>query len=131
MNHKSLLNQIELAYAPLTAFEFAVFKEDEEIDRALQNASLYLNGQRPVITFENFIPDETIYSLNFEIHQKGNPNVLKCKLPLDQELFGLKKGKSVEIAFNYLDNFVKHYRVSLDNIHGLSLVKIKNNLKNL
>jgi hypothetical protein len=61
MNRKSLLNQLKLAYAPLTAYEFAVVKDDKLIDRALEKASLYLIAQRAVITFENVIPDTTVY----------------------------------------------------------------------
>jgi hypothetical protein len=71
MNRKSLVNQLEFAYAPLTAYEFAVVKDDKSIDRTPEKASLYIIGQRPVITFENVIPDTTVYQLNFEIHQKA------------------------------------------------------------
>ena len=74
MKQKSLINQLELGYAPLTAYEFATMKDDSLVEQALQKASLYVIGQRPVITFENVIPDDSEYQLNFEIHQKGNPN---------------------------------------------------------
>ena len=69
MNQKRLINQIELAYAPLTAFEFANLKDDKEIEKIMENASLYLIGQRAVITFENVQPDFNNFILNFEIHQ--------------------------------------------------------------
>lgn len=129
MNRKSLLNQLELAYAPLTAYEFAVVKDDKLIDRALEKASLYLIGQRPVITFENVIPDTTIYQLNFEIQQKGNPNVLKCQLPFDQEIFGLIKDEVVDVAFNYLDKSINQEKPPFQNIHGFSLVRHTENGK--
>lgn len=125
MNRKSLLNQLELAYAPLTAYEFAVVKDDKAIDRALEKASLYIIGQRPVITFENVISDTTVYQLNFEIHQKGNSNILKCKLPFDQKIFGLMEDNAVDVAFNYLDKSVVQNRPPFNNIHGFSLVKHK------
>lgn len=120
MNRKSLINQLELAYAPLTAFEFAKLKDDKLIEEALNQASLYLIGQRPVITFENVIPDRTVYQLNFEIHQKGNPNILKCKLPFDQEVLGLKES-NVYVALNYLDKSIKQQAPPFANIHGFSL----------
>lgn len=123
MNHKSLLNQLELAYAPLTAYEFAVVKDDLLIERALSEASLYLIAQRPVITFENVIPDTSVYQLNFEIHQRDNPNILKCKLPFDQEVFGLMEHNVVDVAFNYLDKSIKQKELPFHNIHGFSLVK--------
>lgn len=55
MDRKSLLNQIELAYAPITAYEFAIIKDDPIIEDALVRASLYAIAQRPVITFENVL----------------------------------------------------------------------------
>jgi hypothetical protein len=125
MNRKSLLNQLELAYAPLTAYEFAIVKDDKLIERALEKASLYLIGQRPVITFENVIPDTAVYQLNFEIHQRGNPNILKCKLPFDQEIFGLIEDNVVDVAINYLDKSIKQEKPPFQNIHGFSLVKHK------
>ena len=125
MNRKSLLNQLELAYAPLTAYEFAVVRNDEAIEKALEKASLYIIGQRGVITFENVIPDTTVYQLNFEIHQKGNPNILKCKLPFDQEIFGLMKDNMVDVAFNFLDKKTIQEDPPFNNIHGFSLVKHK------
>ena len=125
MNHKNLLNQLELAYAPLTAYEFAEQKEDIDVERALWKASLYLIAQRPVITFENVIPDQKVYQLNFEIHQKGNANILKCKLPFDQDVLGLIDQEVVDIAFNYLDKTIVQEKPPLHNIHGFSLLKHK------
>ena len=123
MNRKSLFNQLELAYAPLTAYEFAIVKDDKLVERALEKASLYLIGQRPSITFENVRPDTTIYQLNFEIHQRNNPNILKCKLPFDQEVFGLMEDNVVDVAFNYLENSTNQDKLLFKNIHGFSLVK--------
>jgi hypothetical protein len=123
MNRKSLINQLELAYAPLTAYEFAIVKDDKLIERALEKSSLYIIGQRPVITFENVIPDTTVYQLNFEIHQRNNPNILKCKLPFDQEIFGLIEENVVDVAFNYLDKSIKQEKPPYYNIHGFSLVR--------
>ena len=125
MNRKSLLNQLQLAYAPITAYEFAVIKDDQSVDKALDKASLYLIGQRPVITFENVIPDTKVYQLNFEIHQKGNSNILKCNLPFDQEIFGLTEDNLVDVAFNYLDKSIKQENTAFNNIHGFSLLKHK------
>src|SRR5690606_8633856 len=117
---KSLLNQIELAYAPLTAYEFAVVKDDQLIEKALQRASLYAIVQRPVITFENVVPHETDYKLNFEIHQKGNPEILKCSLPLIQEVFESRE-TDIGVAFNFLDKSQIQKKSPFNNIHGFSL----------
>lgn len=122
MDRKSLLNQLELAYAPLTAYEYTMVKNDPIIERALEKASLYAIGQRPVITFENIIPDTSEYQLNFEIHQKGNTNVLKCKLPLIQKVVGSKDDDLIHVAFNFLDKSSKQDGPPFNNVHGFSLV---------
>lgn len=123
MEQKRLINQLELGYAPLTAFEFATMKDDPLVERALEKASLYAIGQRPVITFENVNPDESEYQLNFEIHQKGNTNVLKCKLPLIQKAVGSTNEDIISVAFNYLDKSIEQYSTPFFNIHGFSLVQ--------
>ena len=125
MNRKNLINQLELAYAPLTAYEFALVKNDKLIEIALEKASLYIIGQRPVITFENVFPDINVYQLNFEIHQRGNPNIVRCKLPFDQEVFGLYNDNVLDVAFNYLDKSVVQDKLPFYNIHGFSLVRHK------
>lgn len=51
-------------------------KDDHLVERALEFASLYIIAQRPVITFENVIPDLENHKLNFEIHQKGSETVI-------------------------------------------------------
>lgn len=123
MNRKSLLNQLELAYAPLTAYEFATVKDDPFIERALEKASLYVIGQRPVITFENIAPDLVEYQLNFEIHQKGNTNILNCKLPLIQSIVGSTDQDTIAVAFNNLYKATKQQTLPFNNIHGFSLIK--------
>ena len=123
MNRKSLLNKLELAYAPMTAYEFAILKNDPLIERALEKASLYVIGQRSVITFENVMPNISEYLLNFEIHQKGNPNILKCKLPLIQPVVGSKDHDTIEVAFNFFDKSTEQKKPPYFNIHGFSLAK--------
>jgi hypothetical protein len=123
MNQKSLINQLKLAYAPITAYEFAVLKDDLLIERALEKASLYAIGQRPVVTFENVTPDPFVYQLNFEIHQKGNTNILKCKLPLIQSVVGSSDGDTIAVAFNYLDKTTPQSVLPFNNIHGFSLAQ--------
>ncbi|MCW3788300.1 hypothetical protein [Plebeiibacterium sediminum] len=123
MDDKRLINKLELAYAPMTAYEFAVTKNDTDIEQALFKASLYLIAQRAVITFENIVPDENEYKLNFEIHQKGNPNILKCRLPLAQSIVNTNENDTILIAFNDLDKSTTQNFPPYFNIHGFSLVK--------
>lgn len=127
MERKSLINQLELAYAPLTAYEFAITKNDFYIELALKNASLYIIAQRPVITFENVTFDESNYLLIFEIHQKGNSKIIKGKLPLIQKAVNSKENDTIAVAFNYLDKSQTKNTFSPNNIHGFSLVQILEN----
>jgi len=117
-NRKSIVNKLELAYAPMTGYEFALTKNDPLIELAIEQASLYVIGQRPVITFENVIPDSLEYSLNFEIHQKGNPNILKGKLPLIQKSADCKPDDTIAISFNFLDK-ENNEKLPLCNVLGL------------
>lgn len=123
-SRKSIINKLELAYAPLTGYEFAIIKQDPMIEMAMEKASLYVIGQRPIITFENVIVDSLEYTLNFEIHQKGNPNILKGKLPLIQESADCKFDDTIAVAFNFLDKEHENNKTfPLGNLHGFSLVK--------
>jgi len=126
MSYKNLINELELAYAPLTAFEYATVKDDEGTEKAIESASLYIIAQRPVITFENVIPDTKEFQLNFDICQQGNPTVLNCKLPFVQSIFGITdEDDKIGIAFNYLDKSIIQNHVPFSNIHSFSLVKLK------
>jgi hypothetical protein len=124
MNRKSLVNQLELAYAPMTAYEFATMKDDPHVEIALEKASLYAIGQRAVITFENVVADELEYALDFEIHQKGNANILKGKLPLVQSAVGSSEEDIIGVALNYLDKKDKQTGPILNNIHCFSLIQV-------
>lgn len=123
MDRKSLINQLEFAYAPLTAYEFAILKDDHLIERALEKASLYVIGQRPVITLENVMPDQNDYQLNFEIHQQGNSNILTGTIPLVQSVVGSTDQDTIAVAFNYLDKSIKQETPPFFNIHGFSFAK--------
>ncbi len=117
---KIIENKLELAYSAITGFEFALVKEDFYLEKALEDASLYVIGQRPIITFENlFIYEENIY---FEIHQRGNPNVLKGILPVLQSELGLSKKGYINIALNFIDK--KNVKTSQPffDLYGFSIV---------
>lgn len=62
--------------------------------------------------------------LTFEIHQKGNPNTLKVKLPIFQDILECTKKDQIACAFNFLDKSKKQTGFPLYNIHGFSIVKV-------
>lgn len=114
---------LELAYAPLTAFEFSLLKNDKKIEHALETASLYIIAQRPVITFENIQNNSCDYSMNFEIHQKNQNTVLKGKIPLIQNVVGSRIGDEIIVAFNFLDKSKIQKSPPFNNVHGFSFAK--------
>lgn len=120
---KNLFNQIRLAYAPLTSFEFAKLKKDADINEAIKLASLYLIAQRPVISFENFVFNTNKLVISFEIHQKENPVYLKCELPLFQENIGLSKTDSYALAFNFFDEKNLRETTVINDVHSFSILK--------
>ncbi|WP_233898676.1 hypothetical protein [Tenacibaculum piscium] len=124
MTKKSIINKFELAYAPLTGYEFAVEKKSKILEKALEEASLYVIAQRPIITFENVSPNPSDYSLEFEIHQKGNLNILKGKLPLIQSSAECNFDDNIAIAFNFLNNTESQIEPPYNNLHGFSLAKM-------
>jgi len=123
-NRKSLINQLELAYAPQTAYEFAIVKDDPTIEQALDKASLYLIAQRPVITFEKVIINTKDYKVYFEIHQKENSNILKGKLSLIQSIVGSTNEDNIAVAINFLGKPNQPQTLPLNNVHGFSLLQI-------
>lgn len=125
MKKKSLLSQLELAYAPITAYEFAIMKNDKGVELALENSSLYIIAQRPVLSFENFYFEQTDYSLRFDIQQKDNSEVLKCIFPLDQENLETKVDDTIAVAFNFYENANFKDTAIYSNIHGFSLLNQK------
>ncbi len=123
MDRKSIINQLELAYSALTNFEFAIVKDDPIIERALERASLYVIAQRHVLSFENIIPNETDSILEFEIHQRNNPNVLKCKLPYLQKVFDTNGEFPIGIAVNYIDKKKTYDEIPLCGVYGISFIE--------
>lgn len=117
---KLIENKLELAYSAITGFEFALVKEDFYLEKALEDASLYVIGQRPIITFENlFIYEENIY---FEIHQRGNPNVLKGILPILQSELGLSKKGYINIGLNFINKENVKTSQPFFDLYGFSIV---------
>lgn len=118
-----IINKLELAYAPLSSFEFAKVKQDPMIERALEESSLYVMAQRPILTFEFVIPHHFDYALTFEIHQKGNKNKLICKMPFFQESLNTTFKDTIAIAVNSLDKDAFQPKLPFNNLYGFSIVK--------
>jgi len=123
LDRKIILNKLELAYAPMSSFEFSHSKEDPYIEYILEEASLYIIAQRPILTFEYVFPHYADHALTFEIHQKGNPNKLICKFPFFQKSLETSSKDTIAIAVDSLDKDTFEPKLPFKNLYGFSVVK--------
>jgi len=123
MDRKAIINKLELAYAPISSFEFAHLKDDPIIEVALEESSLYVIAQRPIMTFEYVIPHHRDHTLTFEIHQKGNNNKLICKLPFFQKALKTTNRDTIALAVNSLNKETFKAKLPFRNLYGFSLIK--------
>ncbi|SDD67486.1 hypothetical protein [Pedobacter soli] len=104
MSTKTLLNILQLAYSPISNYDFAVIKDDKLIKGYMNKASIYAIVQRPVLTFQNLDVDKTNPIdpfLTFEIHQQGNKEILTGRLRIYQRNFGADKDQGIYIAVTH------------------------------
>lgn len=125
MDRKSMMNQLKLAYSPLSNYEFTVLKGDKVIEQIIDDASIYIIAQRSILSFENVIINQAELQLEFEIHQKNNPNVLKCKLPYLQESIGATGDKEISMGVNTIDPEFKEGEYPINKAHGFSLLEVE------
>ena len=124
MDKKSIINQLKLAYSPLSNYEFNFLKDDKIIEEIIEDASIYIIAQRQILSFENVISNQKELQLEFEIHQKNNPNILKCKFPYLQEAIGATGDKEIALVINTIDPNFKKGDFPVNKAHGLSLLEV-------
>lgn len=121
MGSKLIINQLKLAYSPLSNRDFALLKDDTAIQANLMNSCLYAICQRSELYFSslNYNSDDGI--LDVEIRQENNSHVLQILIPLFQSCFKIDPTKYVLIYAashnpnSYLDSmpmkFVSGFRI--------------------
>lgn len=119
MERKVLMNQLQLAYSPLCNYDFTILRSDVVIQSIIENSSLYVIGQRPEIRFDNIINNENEKKVEFEIRQKNNPKVLKCKLPLFQEYIATDPRKEILMYLGSNDSKNDFSSRPINNVHGI------------
>lgn len=104
-------------------YDFTILKSDEDVQHILRESKIYIIAQRPVISFENIKPDKTNTAITFEIHQKGNPNILTCSLPFFQP--AIAKNEQLEILLYMGSNDPENKIISppFNNIHGIKFLE--------
>ena len=104
MSKKSLFSYLELAYSPICNYVFSLIKNDEHFKNLTSESTLYIIAQRKELTFEALTfefskPNQII--CYFEIRQKGNPEVLKCELPVYQPNLAADSSREIRFHFEY------------------------------
>ncbi|WPY97668.1 hypothetical protein [Christiangramia sp. OXR-203] len=100
MNQGLLINDLELGYAPLSAFHFSKFINDKEFHSNVFDSHIYIIAQRKEVTFSNFFFWERELELSFDIEQEDSPNIIRCILPVSQKNISAKRGEIVELRMH-------------------------------
>lgn len=91
-----LINDIELAHAPLSAYHFNLLIRDKMFNGNVNDSHLYIIAQRNELTFNNFRLSEDLV-LSFEIWQDQNLQILQCCLPIIQNKFQVNLNNFIEL----------------------------------
>jgi len=118
-DNKILLNQLLLSYSPLCNRDFTILKHDPIIQEIIENSSLYIIAQRPELRFDNIVLNESDESIEFEIRQNENQNVLKCKVPLFQENIATNPEKEVMLYLGSKDENNSFSGYPYHNVQGM------------
>ena len=101
-----LINDIELGYAPISAYHFGLLIRDKAFYNNVTDSHLYLITQRKEITFNNFYFSDSLI-LSFSIQQEGNPNVIYCSLPVVQKKLNPNLKNRIELRLHNRKNTTK------------------------
>lgn len=98
-------NYLELAMPPVCNYDFHLLKNETEFQAMVANSTLYIIGQRSeffinLLEFEGLAEDDL--NVIFEIRQKGNNSVLKCKMPIYQNNFAKEIGVDIKFYMDYI-----------------------------
>lgn len=114
----------------MSSYDFSILKSDEIVQGLLRQSSLYIIGQRPILSFENLTMNDDEKYITFEIHQKENPSIIKFKLPFFQENIATNYEKDVVLVIGSNDPNHIFDRNNITNVHGLKFYEISNNEEN-
>ncbi|MFC5270305.1 hypothetical protein [Adhaeribacter terreus] len=117
------MNQLQLAFSPICNFDFSIIKSDPILQNILKESRIYIIAQRPVLSFENIVPNIDEGEIQFEIRQIGNPSFLKCKLPIFQNDITLDKSEYIFLSLSSNDINNKVASIPINNIHRISLIQ--------
>ncbi len=125
MENKYLISNLQLAYSPLSAYDFTVLKKDTSIHKALNDSSLYAIVQRGELRFDNICSEsyKDNVKLSFEIRQKGNPHVLQCSFLVYQKNLLEDLSKEVVLCVGSSEAKNDLSKMPFFNIQGIKLLE--------
>lgn len=119
MERKVIINQLELAYSPISNFDFTYLKRERIIQEMIERSSLYIIVQRPELRFDNIVNDEEEKTVSFEIRQHDNPKVLKCKINIFQQHIATDPANEVHLYLGSNDKNNDFKAMPIKNVHGM------------
>lgn len=94
-----LMNDIELGFAPMSAYHFKQLIGDKGFHENVFDSHIYIIAQRDPLTFNNFkLSDDLL--LSFEIKQNSNPETVECILPIVQKNIAKDLSKSIQLRIH-------------------------------
>lgn len=119
-----LINDLELGYAPMSAYDFRKLIQDDEFINNVFDSHLYIIAQRNEVTFKNFFFWEDQLDISFDIVQKGNNEIIRCMLPFIQENITTDLTKTIDLRLHNRKNTIeKKVAPPFDGTQGFSIVQ--------
>lgn len=97
MKRGILINDLELGYAPMSAYAFKKLITDKEFRKGVVDSHIYIIAQRREIIFKDFSSSRDRKCVQFKIEQQNNCEVLNCILPVFQEHIATDFSKGVDM----------------------------------
>ena len=117
---KIISTKLKLAYSPLSARELAWAKDDEDIQRALSKAHLYMIAKKPQIYFSNVKTGNSIISLDV-VNTNGRAS---ASISTNQSLFTIEDDKDLFVRVGSNEKVIAMNGDTCETAHGLQFYKI-------
>jgi|JI7StandDraft_1071085.scaffolds.fasta_scaffold07770_7 hypothetical protein len=106
MERGLLINDLELGYAPMSAFAFKQLISENDFAQNVADSHLYIIVQRRELTFNNFSSSDDKTVIKFEIRQDKNDEHVQCILPIFQKHIATDWTKGVDVRLHNRRNTI-------------------------
>jgi hypothetical protein len=114
MDWQGLTVKLQLAYPPVSNFDFTNVRGEPAVQQWLHDSMIYMIVQRPVLTFDNVVAWEGF--LTFDIVQRGNDQKLHCHMPVRQRAFGNDPDDDIDLEMGWHDEVDEKTMLACANI---------------